>query len=191
MRLEDPKRNPEMESFMSFEFPIARNVNARTIADSLESVTPKAPGKIKEQYENHWGETVTKYEGSMFSNITSNESHLMFGDRGHAFGFGYYVVNERGEMVYSSSEEYAELVEKCSKYWEAMEILRRKYKLPDYSVERGRGNRLVVNDKIIYGILIHPGSFGSGIITFLDTAFDLIDKEIESGRIKPGVYGRE
>jgi hypothetical protein len=191
MKLEDPKRNPEMESFMAFEFPIVRNVNARTLVDSLESVTPKAPGKIKEQYENHWGETVTKYEGSIFNNITSTESHLMFGDRGHAFGFGYYVVNERGEVVYSSSEEYAQLVEKCSKYWEAMEILRRKYKLPDYSVERGRGNRLVVNDKIIYGILIHPGSFRGGLITFLDIAFELIDADITSGRIKPGEFGIE
>lgn len=191
MKLEDPKRNPEMESFMAFEFPVVRNVSGKTIADSLESVTPKAPGKIKKQYENHWGETVTQYEGNIFSNITSTNSHHMFGDKGHSFGFGFYVVNERGEMVYSGSEEYNELVKKCSSYWEAMEILRRKYRLPEYSVERGRGDRLVVNDKIIKGILIHPGSFRGGILIFLDMAFELIDADIASGRIKPGEYGRE
>ncbi len=191
MSPEDPKRNPEMESFMTFKFPVIQNISPKLLTDSLESVTPKSPGKIKKQYENHWGETVTQYEGSIFRNITSTESHLMFGDRGHTFGSGYYVVNERGEMVYSSSEEYARIVEKCSKYWEAMEILRRKYRLPDYSVERGRGDRLVVNDKIIKGILIHPGSFRGGLITFLDFAFDLIDADIATGRIKPGEYGIE
>ena len=41
MRIEDPKINPEMESFMAFEFPIIRNVSGKTIADSLESVTPR------------------------------------------------------------------------------------------------------------------------------------------------------
>ena len=191
MKLEDPKRNPEMESFMAFEFPVVRNVSGKTIADSLESVTPKAPGKIKKQYENHWGETVTQYEGNIFSNITSTNSHHMFGDKGHSFGFGFYVVNERGEMVYSGNEEYNELVKKCSSYWEAMEILRRKYRLPEYSVERGRGDRLVINDKIIKDILIHPGSFRGGILIFLDMAFELIDADIASGRIKPGEYGRE
>lgn len=174
-----------------FNFPIIKNINARTIADSIESVKPMQPGKIKKQYENHWEETVTQYEGSMFSTITSHDSHLMFGDRGHAFGMGYYVVNERGQMVYSNSEEYSELVKKCSLYWEAMEILRRKYRLPEYSVERGRGDRLVVNDKIIKGILIHPGAFRAGLMIFLDCAFDLIDSDIASGRIKPGEYGRE
>lgn len=191
MRIEDPKINPEMESFMAFEFPIIRNVSGKTIADSLESVTPREPGKIKKEYENHWGETVTQYEGSIFSNIKSNESHLIFGDRGHAYGYGYYVVNERGEMVYSSTEEYTQLVEKCSEYWETMEILRRKYRLPEYSVERGRGDRLFVNDKIIKGIIIHPGSFRGDIRAFLDFAFELIDAEIESGRIKPGEFGIE
>ena len=191
MKTEDPKGNPETEPFMAFEFPIVRNVSGKTIADSLESVTPTAPGKIKKQYENHWGETVTQHEGSMFSTITSYDSHHMFGDRGHAYGMGWYIVNETGQMVYSDNEEYNELVKKCSVYWEAMEILRRKYKLPEYSVERGRGDRLVVNDKIIKGILIHPGSFREGLMIFLDCAFDLIDADIASGRIKPGEYGRE
>jgi hypothetical protein len=191
MKLEDPKRNPEIESFMAFEFPIAKNINPRTIADSIESVTPMEPGKIKRQYENHWGELVTQYEESMFSNITSTESHLMYGDRGHTFGVGFYVINENCETVYQPSREYNELHEKCSMYWKAMGILRNKYRLPDYSVERGRGDRLIVNDKIIEGILIHPGSFRGGIITFLDMAFELIDADIASGRIKPGEYGRE
>jgi hypothetical protein len=191
MKLEDPKRNPEMESFMAFEFPIIQNVNPKSLADSLESVKPKSPGKIEKQYENHWGETVTKYKGGFFNHITSTGSHPMFGDRGHTFGVGLYIVNERGQMVYSGGEEYNELVKKCSLYWEAMEILRRKYRLPEYSVERGRGDRLIVNDKIIKGILIHPGSFRGGILIFLDMAFQLIDTDISSGRIKPGEYGRE
>jgi hypothetical protein len=191
MKTEDPKGNPETEPFMAFEFPIVRNVSGKTIADSLESVTPKAPGKIKKQYENHWGETVTQYEGSMFSTITSHESHYMFGDRGHTLGAGLYVVNENGQTIYEPSEEYNRLQEKCSEYWEAMGTLRRKYRFPEYSVERGRGDRLVVNDKIIKGILIHPGSFRGGLIASLNMAFELIDADIASGRIKPGEYGRE
>jgi hypothetical protein len=191
MKLEDPKRNQEMESFMAFEFPIIRNTSGKTMADSLESIKPKSPGKIEKQYENHWGETVTKYEGGSFNHITSTKSHLMYGDRGHTFGVGLYIVNESGQTIYEPSEEYNRLQEKCSEYWEAMGILRRKYRLPEYSVERGRGDRLVLNDKIIKGILIHPGSFRGGLITFLDIAFELIDADITSGRIKPGEYGRE
>lgn len=191
MKLEDPKRNQEMESFMAFEFPIIRNLSSKTIADSLEPVTPKLPGKIEKQYENHWGETVTKYEGSFFNHISGTQKTLMHGDRGHTFGVGLYIVNENGQTIYEPSEEYNRLQEKCSEYWEAMGILRRKYRLPEYSVERGRGDRIVLNDKIIKGILIHPGSFRGGLIAFLNMAFELMDSDIASGRIKPGEYGRE
>ena len=173
------------------KFPTIRNTNARTLAEHMEPVFPMQSRKIKKQYENHWGETVTEYGGSMFSVIRSTASHFMFGDRGHTFGVGLYIVNERGETIYEPSKEYDDLREKCSMYWEAIGILRSKYRLPEYSIERGRGDRLVVNDKIIKGILIHPGSFRAGLMIFLDCAFGLIDHDIESGRIKPGEFGRE
>jgi hypothetical protein len=181
----------ERSIWEGLKFPKIKNINARTLADHIESVVPMQPSKIKKQYENHWGELVTQYEGSMFSIIKSTESHLTFGDRGHTFGVGFYVVNERGETIYQPSKEYDELHEKCSTYWEAIGILRSKYRLPEYSVERGRGDRLVVNDKIVGGIRIHPGSFGGGINWFLDHAVEFIDEEIKSGRIKPGEFGRE
>lgn len=181
----------EKSIWEGLKFPTIKNANARTLAEHIESVVPMQPRKIKKQYENHWGETVTEYEGSMFSVIKSTASHLMFGDRGHTFGVGLYIVNERGETIYGPSKEYNELHEKCSMYWEAIGILRSKYRLPGYSVERGRDDRLVVNDKIVEGIHIHPGSFGGGIDWFLFHAMELIDEEIKSGRVQPGEFGRK
>ena len=178
-------------SFDGFiKFPRIKNINARTLADNIESVIPMQPKKIEKQYENHWGETVTKYKGGFFNHITSTGSHPMFGDRGHTFGVGLYIVNEDGQEIYEPSKEYNELSKKCSEYWEAMGILRSKYRLPEYSVERGRGDRLVVNDKIIKGISFYPGMRMVGSIeSEIESIANFIQSDIDKGRIIKGKYG--
>ena len=188
-----PEPNPEMCNWMAFEFPVIKNINSRTLSDSIEPVAPMEQPPIEKQYENHHGDIVTKYKGSMFAHISSTQSNHMYGDRGHAFGKGWYIVNEDLQFVYSGSEEYDELFKKCNDFWKVLSGLQKRFKGPDYYVERGRGDRIVVNDKIIKGPLIHPGMLRGrdNVDEIVDGISEFIQNDIDRGRIIAGEFGIE
>jgi hypothetical protein len=48
-----PEPNPEMCNWMAFEFPVIKNINPKSLVDSIESVTPMEQPPIEKQYENH------------------------------------------------------------------------------------------------------------------------------------------
>ena len=187
------KENKPSIDWSEIKFPAIRNTNPRTIADSIEPVIPMEQPPIEKQYENHWGDTVTRYKDRLFGIITSTSSNAMYGDHGHAFGMGWYIVNENLEHIYSGCEEYDRLFKECLTYWQVIRGLQKRFKSPEYQVQRGRGDRLVVNDKIIKGPLIYPGSV-RGTLTVeseINALSEFIQKDIDRGRIIAGEFGIE
>jgi hypothetical protein len=180
-----------MEKKINFEgitFPIVKNVYAKTIGSLIKPVKPAKEGKIKERYTNHWGEVVTIYEtgGRITHSTTDNK---MYGDYGHAYGFGWYIINEKLDAVYTSDPEYDELFKKCLPVWTIMNKLREIYKSPDYSVERGRGDRIFVNDKMIKGIALSIGGRSAGIEAEVEGISEMINLAIKHKDIIPGKFG--
>ena len=183
----DKTKQMSLDQLMRDFFPAPKNVSAKTIADELQPVTPRMEvPKIRETYKNHMGEDVTVYENGSRS-IHSYDSRHLYGDSGHSFGQGFYIVNESGQMVFAGSEEYDALAEKCRPFWKILKGLQEKFK--GYSVETSRGNRIAVNDKIIKGILLYPGMRITTIEETIESIAEFIQKDIDRGRIIKGQYG--
>jgi hypothetical protein len=170
------------------KFPIVKKIFSKKIADEIVSVTPSMEGpEIKETYKDHMGDTVTIYENGSRSTHSYSSSHL-YGDYGHSFGRGFFIVNESGQMVFSGSEEYSSLAKKCRPYWQVLKGLQEKFK--GYRVEPSRGERLAVNDKIIKGISFYPGMRMVGSIeSEIESIANFIQSDIDNGRIIKGKYG--
>ncbi len=167
---------------------------ATTISEQLISVLPEAGPQPLRTYEDHMGNTVTEYVSGGRTTHSYSSTHL-YGEYGHSFLKGFYVVDENGEMVFAGEERYDELVEKCRPFWKLHSAIKEKF--PDYQVEMSRGDRLSVNDKIIKGVTFYPGMFrlreNSEIEHIIQEHLDFITNEIQidinKGRIKKGEYG--
>ena len=169
------------------KFPIAKQIASKTIADEIIPVTPTLEGPpIKETYTDHMGNTVRVFENGGKS-ISSYASTHLFGDYGHSFGRGFFVVDENGEMLFRGDERYMEVVEKCRPYWRILKGLQEKFK--EYRVEPSRGDRLAVNDKIIKGISFYPGMRMESVEKEIELISQFIQEDINKGRIVKGKYG--
>lgn len=170
-----------------FYFPKVSNAQTKTIADEIEPVVPRMDSPpILETYKDHMGNNVTVYENGSRT-IHSYDSTHLYGESGHSFGRGFYVVNGNGEMVFANEEGYNELVEKCRPYWQVLKGLQEKFK--GYRVEPSRGDRLTVNDKIIKGILVYPGMRMKSVESVIEGIAEFIQSDIDKGRIVKGKYG--
>ena len=130
--------------------------------------------EVKKSYQDHMGNHVIEYASGVRS-IHSTEDGLLYGDYGHSFHQGFFVVNQQGEMVYAKDAEYPQIVEKCRPYWKVLRELQKAF--PGYRIEPSRGERLSVNDKIIKGVLLYPGMRMSGT---LEETVEFIKQEIHS-----------
>ena len=168
-------------------FPIVKNVSAKTISSELQAVSSKMDGPaIKESYKDHMGNDVTVYENGSRTIHSYSSTHL-HGEYGHSFGQGFYIVNESGERVFMGSEEYEDLAEICRPYWKLLKGLQEAFK--GNRVEPSRGSRIAINDKIIEGLEVYPG-MGMGSVDFWIEAISFyIQKDINNGRIVKGKYG--
>jgi hypothetical protein len=186
-------------SFENMQFPKVKNIQATTIAGQIQGFQPSMESPpIKRQYRDHMGSHVTEYESGSKS-IHSYESFHLYGDYGHAFGMGYFIVNESGEMVFDSRdpEQYNALADKCRPFWKLLKGLKERF--PGYQVEMSRGERLAVNDKIMKGFLFHPGMLrlreGMDVEAEIQKEIEFITNEIQldidRGRIVKGEYGAE
>jgi uncharacterized protein Veg len=171
------------------KFPIVKNVQATTIADQIQGVTPRmdAP-KIKESYKDHMGNDVTVYENGGRTVHSYSSTHL-YGDYGHSFGHGFFVVDQNDEMVFARNERYNELVEICRPYWQVLKGLQDRFK--DYRVESSRNNSIAVNDKIIKDIEFFPGMIINLVENSIEEIGEAIQRDIDRGRISKDQYGIE
>ena len=170
-----------MKKNKKLKFPILRSNQAKLLADDLLSVTP-IEQKIKSETTNHWGDKVVEYEDGNIMTFTT-ESHLQPGDSGHAFGFGFFIVNEKSEMVFmSDEEEYVRLAKKYQPLDQISSALNKAF--PGYRIERSRGDRIAVNDKIIDGVLFTPLMDGGSVEKHIEFIKKQIQKDIDGGRIK-------
>ena len=169
------------------KFPISKQIGTKTIADELISVTPSLDGPpIKETYKDHMGNDVTVYENGGITTHSYASTHL-YGDYGHSFLKGFFVVDENGQMLFHGDERYNEVAKKCRPYWQVLKGLKESFK--EYQVEPSRGDRLAVNDKIIKGILIHPGMRMISVESEIESISNFIQEDINKGRIVKGKYG--
>jgi hypothetical protein len=185
--------------FASIEFPVIKNVQAATIADSIKGVQPSLESPpIKRKYQDHMGNQVTEFESGGTTTHCYSSTHL-YGDYGHAFGMGYFIVNESGEMIFASRdpEQYNTLSEKCRPFWKILKGLQERF--PGYRVGMSRGERLAVNDKIMKGFLFYPGMLrlreGMDVEAEIQKEIEFVANEIQldidRGRIVKGEYGAE
>jgi hypothetical protein len=144
--------------------------------------------KIKESYKDHMGNDVTVYENGSRTAHSYSSTHL-YGDYGHAFLHGFFVVDENGEMVFFGDKRYDELVEFCRPYWQVLKGLQERFR--GYSVEPSRNNRIAVNDKIIKDIEFFPGMNIILVENTIDEIGEAIQRDIDRGRISKDQYGIE
>lgn len=172
------------------QFPVVKNVSAKTIGSELVGLVPDSSAKeLKETWTDHCGGTTNVYKDGSKISFGSGTNHL-YGDCGHSFMDGFYIIDKDGNMVFRDDPEYYIIHDFCRPVNKLMLLLRDL--LPDYRVERGRADRLFVNDKMIKGILIYPGMRISGTIEeAAKSILEFIQADIESGRIRKGVYGIE
>jgi hypothetical protein len=90
-------------------------------------------------------------------------------------------------MLFHGDERYNEVAKKCRPYWQVLKGLKESFK--EYQVEPSRGDRLAVNDKIIKGILIHPGMRMVSVESEIESISNFIQEDINKGRIVKGKYG--
>lgn len=183
-----------MSEFNKINFPFIKNIKAKTIADDIMPIVPDAtPIEYVNTYINHWGETVNVTKSGM-SMTVATESHLQYGDWGHEFLNGWYIIGEDNMPVYANDEKYNEIFDKCKPFLKVLDGLQKQFN--EYRVERGRGNRIFVNDKMIKGILLYPGMrlkhLNNPFISFREAIEEIskyIQEDIDSGRIVKGRYG--
>jgi hypothetical protein len=142
--------------------------------------------KIKDQYKNHMGDDVTVHASGSITTHSYSSYHL-HGEYGHSFGSGFYVVDEKGEMVFAGEDGYNKLVEKCRPYWQVLKGLQERFK--GYRVEPSRGERIAVNDKIIKGISFYPGMRMVSVDDEIEAIGKFIQLDIDRGRIVINEYG--
>jgi hypothetical protein len=170
-------------------FPIIKNVSAKSIASEIIPISPRMEGpKIRESYKDHMGNNVTVYENGSRTIHSYNPTHL-YGDYGHAFGQGFFIIDESGKMVFAGDEEYNDLANKCRSYWQLLKGLQEKFN--EYKVQASRGNRIAVNDKIIKDLKVYPGMEMSSVEFWIDAISFYIQADIDKGRIVKGQYGIE
>jgi len=171
------------------EFPIIRQVQAKTIGSELTSYTPTNDVKIKSQYTDYWGDTVTLTEGGTRFTQSTGGNHDMYGDMGHEFLNGWYAVNKDGRRIYEGSE-FNSVREEFAHLWIIYGKLRQKFNSNDFEIRRGRDGKLVVNDKEIPGVEFTPNSLNELTIDEnVELIYSLIQTQINSGRIQAGVFG--
>lgn len=181
----------------SIQFPIVKNISATTVADQIQGIQPSMDSPpIKRKYQDHMGNQVTEFESGGRSIHSYSSTHL-YGDYGHAFVMGDFIVNESREIVFASQdpEQYNALSEKCRPFWKVLKGLRERF--PGYRVEMSRGERLSVNDKIIKGFLFYPKMIrlreGMDVEAEIQKHIEFIANEIQididRGRIVKGEYG--
>ena len=180
----------ERTLFKSVSFPTIRNFTPTTISGEIKSAKPRPESKIKEQYTNHWGDDVRVYENGTAMGI-SHGSHSQFGDYGHDFLNGWFVIDEIGNPVYFENERYTEITHKSLNFWEVINRLQQIFPSPNYRVERGRERKLFVNDKEIKGVEVYPGKEILSIKDEVQAISELIQKDIVSRRIQPKKFGIE
>jgi hypothetical protein len=172
-------------------FPLVQKVFVKTIAMDLVPVQPlsKPTGAFMPigSYTDYWGETVVLYKDGYKQIHSSGERRSRYGDTGHAFINGYFIVDEDGSSVYEGDPRFDQIFEKTSDYRRVLKELRDEFQQPDYNVERGRGQRLVINDKIVKGISIHPEMKIES--NTLDNFIEIIREDIRIGRIRAGFFG--
>ena len=181
--------NLEKNMFNQTLLPQIKNVQPKLIGDEIQSVTPKNSSIIEKEYKNHWGDTVIKYEDSMFAIVYSSEPHYLYGDWGHDFLYGFYVIDENEKHIYADQPGYKEIMNKSKDMWDVLDGLIKNFPSPDFQVERGRGDRIVVNDKIIKGILLHPGMKIKSVDDTIEAITEFINLDIKNNRIIPGKFG--
>ena len=84
-----------------------KNFTPRTIAQDLISIKPmELPSDVI--VENIDGDTIHTYPSGLKVTYTDKPTIYEFGDYGHSFGNGFYVINEKLEHVYINNdpEEY-------------------------------------------------------------------------------------
>jgi len=173
--------------------PLVMRVAAKSIGNDLESHLPMTESMpVKEKYTDHWGDAVTVYESGFRSTISTSD-RLLYGDYGHSFGQGMFVVDKQLKMVFRDDPEYVDLCKKAGTVKKIMDALRDNFK--EYSVERGRGDRIVVNDKIIKGFLLYPGCIRKEsdemIQAYIENVTSTIQLDIDRGRIVKGKRGTD
>ena len=177
-------------SEFNMQFPKVKNIAATMIADQITSVQPAVGPPPIRTYKDHMGNDVSEWESGGRTIHSYSSTHL-YGDYGHSFGRGFFVVDENGVMVFAGEERYNELVEKCRPYWQVLKGLQERF--PGYRVEPSRGERLSVNDKIIKGISFYPGMLRKTDDKHVQESIDVIANEIQididRGRIVKGEYG--
>jgi len=181
-----------MNNEFNMNFPIVKNIQGTTIADSIQSVQPSLDyhRPLKRKYKNHMGDDVIEYDNG-FKSTYSYHSTNLYGEYGHSFGRGFFIVDESGDMIFAGDERYNELAEKCMPFWKIHKALQERF--PGYSVSMSRGERLAVNDKIIKGITYYPGMLRDNSEEHINGTIECITKEIQididNGRIVKGEYG--
>jgi hypothetical protein len=185
-----------MEEF-NLGLPKVKKIEAGSLASQLQSVQPIMEGPpIKRKYKDHMGNDVIEYESGGRRMYSYSPTHL-YGDYGHSFHKGFFIVDETGNMVFAGEARYNELIEKCQSYWRILKALQEKFH--GYRIEPSRGERLAVNDKIIKGFLFYPGMLrireNSDVEKMIQETVDFISSEIQldidRGRIVKGEYGAE
>lgn len=172
------------------KFPIVRNSNARTIADDIQSVVPETKGpKIVKTYRDYWGDLISVTESGVRYIQSISGHHDMYGDMGHEFLNGWYVVNESGERVFDG-EDYVRIRGEFAHLWAIFGELRKRWSYPEFELMRGREGTLVVNDREVTGVEFTPKSLeGKKVPEAVEEISKAIEFDIASNKITPGVFG--
>jgi hypothetical protein len=176
----------------NMEFPKVKNISPTFIGNSIASVQPKIGPPPSKTYKDHMGNDVSEWEDGGRT-IHSYTSDLLYGDYGHSFGRGFFVVDESGNMIFFGEKRYDEIVEKCRSYWKILKGIQENFQ--GYRVEPSRGERLSVNDKIIKEFSFYPGMLTKTTGEYIEEVIKFISEEIQRdidrGRIIKGEYGAE
>ncbi|HSG31097.1 MAG TPA: hypothetical protein VLB82_06070, partial [Thermodesulfobacteriota bacterium] len=105
--------------------------------------------KTIEEYVNVWGHKISVMEGgSRYITSTGKPKGNMPGGWGHAWAYGYFIVNEEGEHVYMSDEdEYKRLSEKYEFRTKLIKKLQEDFK--EYSIQYGPKDSVTISDREI------------------------------------------
>jgi hypothetical protein len=180
--------------FENFNFPIVKNVSERTIAEDLITFVPTVDHSIQitEDYVNHWGARIVKYNKGGVSIIGGPADTFLYGDYGHAMLFGMYVIDENREMISAYCEKGAHIRNLSVYMYDVLEQINRNF--IGFDIERGLNNTLYVNDQIVDGVTVYPGYLGEvptteDIRNEVVKLIEKIENTISEKRIEKGKRG--